>query len=215
MNRVEFMEELESLLADIPENDKLDAITYYNDYFDEAGGENEARVIRELGSPERVAAMIKEDLDEAKVKEDEKQEPLHQMNEVISEAKQKKNIPWPMIVVLIIFASPILLGILGGVLGGIIGVFGALLGLFAAVLACALAFVICGSALMVLGIIKLVLSPAEGVLILGIGSLLLAIGILFSVLMAWIGFKWIPALFRVCIRGFQKIFSKRKGGEQV
>ena len=62
MNRVEFMKQLERLLGDIPENDRLDAITYYNDYFDEAGAENEAQVIRELGSPGKVAAIIKADL---------------------------------------------------------------------------------------------------------------------------------------------------------
>ena len=51
MNRAEFMRQLERLLMDIPENDRLDAIAYYNDYFDEAGVENEARVIQKLGSP--------------------------------------------------------------------------------------------------------------------------------------------------------------------
>ena len=62
MNRVEFMQQLERLLWDIPENDRVDAIAYYNDYFDEAGPENENQVIKELGSPERVAAIIKADL---------------------------------------------------------------------------------------------------------------------------------------------------------
>ena len=62
MNRVEFMGQLERLLWDIPESDRLDAIAYYNDYFDEAGAENEAQVIRELGSPGKVAAIIKADL---------------------------------------------------------------------------------------------------------------------------------------------------------
>ena len=40
MNRLEFMHQLENLLWDIPENDRLDAIAYYNDYFVEAGSEN-------------------------------------------------------------------------------------------------------------------------------------------------------------------------------
>ncbi len=62
MNRSEFMSQLERLLMDIPESDRQDAIAYYNDYFDEAGKENEARVIQELGSPGRVAAMMKADL---------------------------------------------------------------------------------------------------------------------------------------------------------
>ena len=62
MNRVEFMGQLERLLWDIPESDRLDALRYYNDYFDEAGPENEAQVIQKLGSPGKVAATIKADL---------------------------------------------------------------------------------------------------------------------------------------------------------
>ena len=41
MNRVEFMETLSRLLQDIPEEDRIDALKYYNDYFDDAGSENE------------------------------------------------------------------------------------------------------------------------------------------------------------------------------
>ena len=52
MNRVEFMAELERLLADLPEDERQAAVQYYADYFADAGAENEAEVIRELGSPE-------------------------------------------------------------------------------------------------------------------------------------------------------------------
>lgn len=62
MNRDDFINELERLLRDIPEGDRLDAIEYYYDYFDEAGVENEQKVIRELGTPERVAQTIKDNL---------------------------------------------------------------------------------------------------------------------------------------------------------
>ena len=62
MKRDDFINELERLLMDIPEGDRIDAIEYYYDYFDEAGVENEQKVIRELGSPERVAQTIKENL---------------------------------------------------------------------------------------------------------------------------------------------------------
>lgn len=62
MNRAEFMKELEYLLQDIPEEDKEEALAYYRDYLEEAGDENEAQVIREFGSPERVAAIIRSDL---------------------------------------------------------------------------------------------------------------------------------------------------------
>lgn len=62
MNRDEFMRELEYLLADIPDEEKADAVGYYRDYLEEAGPEGEEAVIREFGSPERIAAIIRSDL---------------------------------------------------------------------------------------------------------------------------------------------------------
>lgn len=62
MNRIEFMEQLEYLLQDIPDEDKADALAYYQDYLEEAGDEHEDEVITEFGSPERIAAIIRSDL---------------------------------------------------------------------------------------------------------------------------------------------------------
>ena len=61
MIRVEFIETLSRLLQDFPEEDRIDALKYYNDYFDDAGSENEQNVIEELESPEKVAMKIKAD----------------------------------------------------------------------------------------------------------------------------------------------------------
>ena len=61
MNRQEFMRRLEQLLEGIPEEEKREAIAYYTSYFEDAGEENEAKIIRELESPEKVAATIRAD----------------------------------------------------------------------------------------------------------------------------------------------------------
>ena len=42
MNRREFMAQLERLLGELPESERVEALRFYNDYFDEAGPENEA-----------------------------------------------------------------------------------------------------------------------------------------------------------------------------
>lgn len=65
MNRAQFMEQLKRLLSDISAAERDEALEYYNNYFDDAGPENEAAVIRELGSPGKVAAIIKADLNES------------------------------------------------------------------------------------------------------------------------------------------------------
>ena len=62
MSRAEFMNELKYLLQDITDSEREEALQYYEDYFDDAGEDNEDAIIRELGSPERVAAIIKSGL---------------------------------------------------------------------------------------------------------------------------------------------------------
>lgn len=46
MNRQEFMRRLEQLLGGIPEEEKREAIAYYTSYFEDAGEENEEKIIR-------------------------------------------------------------------------------------------------------------------------------------------------------------------------
>lgn len=234
MNRVEFMQQLECLLMDIPENDRLDAIAYYNDYFDEAGAESEAQVIRELGSPEKVAATIKEDLNSAgnvKVEytehgcEDGRDSinintPIRQET-VSQEPKKKRDFPLALIIILVIFASPILVGIGGGALGIILGVLGAVFGIIVAVivtvfslaiamLACGIACVVAGAVLIVVGLMRAVISGVEGLVLVGVGGITFALGVLFTILFVWCAFKWLPALFRWTIDLIQRLFSSRR-----
>lgn len=62
MTKLEFMTELESLLSDIPSEEREEALQYYNGYFEDAGENHEEEVMKELGSPQKVAAIIKADL---------------------------------------------------------------------------------------------------------------------------------------------------------
>ena len=64
MNRAEFMRRLTELLCDVPPMEREEAIQYYNDYFDDAGAENESGVIASLGTPEELARTIKAGLND-------------------------------------------------------------------------------------------------------------------------------------------------------
>lgn len=59
MTRAEFMKRLAELLNDVSPSEREEALQYYNDYFDDAGVENEQGVIASLGTPEQVAKTIK------------------------------------------------------------------------------------------------------------------------------------------------------------
>lgn len=214
MNRVEFMQELERLLWDIPESDRLDAIAYYHDYFDEAGPENETQVIRELGSPERVASIIKADLNTAGNERAEYTEQgysdgrsgVNPNTPVIR--KKKINLPLPLVIVILVFASPLLLGIGGGLIGGVFGLLGGIIGIVAG----GFGMLIGGVVGLIGGIIKLVSAPVEGLVLMGTGSLSLALGILFVLLFVLCVFKWFPKLFRNVINWVQSKIQNTRGG---
>ena len=61
MKRREFIEELEDRLRHLPYKDRKEAIKFYEEYFDEAGSENEQTVINELRSPAHIASKILSD----------------------------------------------------------------------------------------------------------------------------------------------------------
>ena len=59
MTKYEFLGDLSRLLADLPEEERKQALHYYEDYFADAGEDNEQDVLKELGSPEAIADQIK------------------------------------------------------------------------------------------------------------------------------------------------------------
>lgn len=134
MNRQEFMRRLEQLLEGIPEEEKREAIAYYTSYFEDAGEENEEKIIRELESPEKVAATIRADFPGCNNSETASSgnqqnyngasQSMGQQNyngTIQREDNTTRNI---LLIILLVLTSPIWGGILvaiGGTLAGIIG----------------------------------------------------------------------------------------------
>lgn len=59
MNKEIFLRDLRRFLSDLPEEEREQAVKYYEDYFEDAGPENEEQVICELGTPVDIAKQIK------------------------------------------------------------------------------------------------------------------------------------------------------------
>ena len=58
MNAYEYLQALRAALSALPDDEIDSAMRYYEDYFLDAGDENAAQVIEELGPPEQVAQAI-------------------------------------------------------------------------------------------------------------------------------------------------------------
>lgn len=92
MGKDEFMNRLSSLLSDLPESERVEALQYYEDYFSDAGAEQEQEVVKELGSPEALAAAIHREVNEPNVVHDAKGEYTEQG---FHAAKYYENLNYP------------------------------------------------------------------------------------------------------------------------
>lgn len=225
MNREEFMRQLERLLWELPVNDREDAIAYYQDYFDEAGVDNEKRVMQELGSPEKVAAMIKADRHRYGNGQGEYTErgysdgldsvhrdvPLEKRY-LSKPGKKEKTTHWVWIIVLLILASPMILGLGGGVVGVLVGIIASIATVFLAIVLSAAGILVGGIVCFVMGIFRVFGNPLEGLVTAGIGAILTAVGILLTLFCVWMIVKWIPALVNSGMNFCKKIFRRGERG---
>ena len=220
MNREEFMQQLARLLSDLPENERMEAIRYYNDYFDEAGPENEAKVISELGSPGKVAAIIKADLKEndgagetsKDTQSDRWRNAQDSMPGNYSPVHKSRGAGrWALIIILVVFLSPVILGIGSGVFGVFVGILAAIFGIWVSIFTAGAGLLGGGIALLAKGVIRLFSAPASGLVSMGGGFLSIALGIFILIFFFWFTFRFLPRLCRTVVNFISRLLHKRKG----
>ncbi len=222
MSRWDFMRQLEELLSDISPAEREEALQYYNDYFNDAGRENEQEVIAALGSPAQVAKIVKDGLDESNPGEFTENgfvnssKPQNEVGNHTNPPQEKEKMPtWAIVLLVIggIILSPVIFGILTSIAG-------TLFGLIVAALAIAASFILVTIVLFVVAVILLAegfgsifTSPLLAVGLVGAGCICAAVAILFMLLVVLAVGKGIPAL----IKGIQYLYHKltEKKGEQA
>lgn len=227
MSRAEFMEKLKKLLADIPEAEREEALTYYEDYFDDAGEEKEEEVIASLGSPEKVASTIREGLKDPNAEAGEFTEKGFQGYETEEKAeiiggqpksRQKSSDRMKglgtgglvLILILAIFALPILGPVLIGIVCVLFGVMAAIVAIIFAMFIVGVALLIAGAAVFASAVGTLFVTPPVAVLLFGAALLLLGIGILLAMAGIWIVYKLLPPMIRGLVSLLQKPFARKE-----
>lgn len=230
MNRIQFMSELNALLRDIPDEEREEALQYYNDYFDDAGEEMEGQIIEELGSPKKVADIIKQgmrgtDEDTSEYREtgytdtrfEDKDMPAGrpyqkytEMVDVEQVQKTNRTLKIILIVLLVIFLGPIVIPLgIGGValiLGLALGIGGILVGLVCAMGAVAVSGIVC----IVAGVIQMFYHPVIGLMLVGIGAIALSIGTALTALFVKACAVAIPAVFRFVASMLRRVFKRNR-----
>lgn len=163
MSKNEYMAKLEKKLKHLPKSDRRVALEYYEEYFEEAGVENEQNVIEELGSPEQVAKQIVQELAVKKMEE----EPSSHMG---------MSLIW--IIILALFAAPIGLPFTIILIAAMFCVFTVLLILLLFFFISSVLLSLSGVVSFIVGIILLFSQPANGIAITGLSFILFGCGIL-------------------------------------
>ena len=227
MNKAMFMARLRELLADITEAEREEALNYYEDYFDDAGEENEESVIEALGSPERVAATIKEGLNDNTGSDGEFSEngytsgndrnreevaarTLSSEERGFGKKKGLSSGTLVLILILCLFALPILGPLTIGVLSAVFGILCAISAVLFSLAIVGIALVIAGIALFICGFITLFESPVVGILLMGGALVLAGIGVLITILGIWLLVKVIPPIVRGIVNLCRKPFQRKK-----
>lgn len=209
MSRTEYMRQLESLLQNIPDTEREEALQYYNEYFNDAGPENEQNVIEALGNPAKVAENIKKDIFGNGYGENNYQRAGADSRAVItypadpqiengnnrqSDAPQTAQVVSPqkkegmstgmivLIVILCILASPVILGAASAGIGVAAALIAAWFGLIIGFGATAAALILVLIALVAVGIISMFTHPFVGMCLIGAGLICGGVGLLFLML---------------------------------
>ena len=229
MSRWEFMRKLEELLSDISPSEREEALKYYNDYINDGGKENEEEVISSLGTPEQVAAIVRNGIEgsggeftESGFKNETEANPnpvAHYQrpgsyDQNRNPQQQKSGMSGGMIaliVVLCVIFSPVIVGFGGAFFGVIVSIVTAVFAIFLALGICSIVFVAVGVALIVVGLFRIFFGPLTGFAMIAVGLVLAGIGLLFFLLTSFIIVKVIPAIFKGIGHLFSSIFGGKRG----
>lgn len=222
MNKDEFLRQLEVLLSGISQEERTEALAFYRSYFEDAGEANEAKILEELESPQKVADSIIKDLGvqpgEACSSGAQGASAGAEWNPAVQGAAQnaaystqeKDGMPgWA--IVLLVITSPVWLVMILVILSALLGIVAALFGIAIAVVAVMGALLICGVVLFGVGIGSAFAgNPAIGIGLMGGGLIVLAFGVLAVVLVVWIFGGFLPWALKGICKLCKKPFNKRK-----
>lgn len=219
MNKYDFLSRLRNALSSLPQEERDAAMNYYEEFFSDAGEDNEQAVIASLGTPEELAKSIidennRDNPASSNSGSTSSSEPVGSFNNQTSgfnppptpaqTASRWTGGQIALFVVLAVLASPIWLGLLCAVFGVIVGLFAAVVGIVAAFGACAVAF-------FVSGILALFHEPPIGIMLLGFSLIFAGLFPLVIYPMC----KGIVMLSKSCIKGIGTLINKITGKREA
>lgn len=209
MNKYDFLSRLRNALSSLPQEERDAAMNYYEEFFSDAGEDNEQAVIASLGSPEELARSI---IDENNT-DNPSMSGAANTNYASDNASGFNPPPTPaqtaprwtsgqtaLFIILAVLSCPIWGGILAAIIGVIIGLFAAVIGIVAGIGASAIA-------IFAAGVIAFFGEPPMGLLLVGLSLVLAGLFPLLIVPMC----KGVVMLSKACFKGIGELINKITG----
>ena len=195
MTRTDYLTQLETYLNKLPEADRIEAMDYFKELFDDAGSEGEEELIASLGTPKEAAHDVLSDL----------------LDKKVNEAPAQKNDRQLLhIALLALLVAPIGIPVGIGILMAIIGIIIAAVSVILAFFTVSVTGIMLGGLFIVESFSVLVEAKSSFILIFGAG--LLSIGASSLVLL---GISYVARFFGLLIvRLVQWILKKGKRGDR-
>lgn len=186
MSRKEFLENLKNRLSALNEEERENAVRYYEEFFDEC--ENEQEALKQLDSVEVIAEQILKEngIDTANA-------------ETVKEEKKPKNIG--LIILIVILTFPLWIGFVAGA-------FGILIAAIAVVFSFFVSSIVAGVSCLVTGIITLFSSVSLGLILIGLGLIFCSLFVLLVLPLSGLVIKGIRKLGELVSKGLNKLFRK-------
>ncbi|MDD3303464.1 MAG: DUF1700 domain-containing protein [Clostridia bacterium] len=190
MNKNQYLDKLRNSLKKLPEAEVSNAINYYTEYFEDAGIENEQKIINELGEPKKLATVIIADY---AIK-----------NKDNSSKTINKSLSTLWIIIIAIFASPVALplaiALVSIIFALLIVVFAVLLSFYVASIGICIAAV----GLLIVGFSIFTIHFPTSLSAIGAGLIVASLGILLFWSITYIAKKTIYLIAKL----FSKVVSK-------
>ncbi|MCL1696475.1 DUF1700 domain-containing protein [Lysinibacillus sp. BPa_S21] len=190
MNRASFLKKLRGKLQRLPAHEIDAALAYYEEYFDEAGEENEQRVIQQLGSPSHVASQIMADY------------ALKDLE--VTSTSTKKNVSAIWLIILAILSAPLSLPLLVVAIALIFSFGAVIFSVIIAIIATMLGIFFGGIVALISGFFILTQHWQTAILFMGVGFIVTGLGILLFPIVA----RLIKTIVVVCVEALGKLFHK-------
>jgi uncharacterized membrane protein len=197
VNRKEFLRKLQLELYKLPRHEIDDAIAYYNEYFEEAGPDQEQAVIKELGTPSKIATQIKADYAVRQLESmdsnrgnraDGNSGNAGNYNNAgnagnTGKAPGKLSAAWWVVIGIVggIFAAPIAIPVAFALAAILVSLFIGIVALLIAGLVTAIVLIVLSIVAVILGLTLLATSGPLAVLVIGLGLMGISLMALFTV----------------------------------